>query len=76
MINKTKNLEKSNNLSNTCKANIYKTEGKGITFQGIRGHDNQKLGLGITTGNIDQMQNHEGISLRTQKYILIKGKVC
>lgn len=40
MINKTKNLEKSNNLSNTCKANIYKTEGKGITFQGIRGHDN------------------------------------
>lgn len=39
-INKTKDLEKSNNLNNACKANIYKTEGKGITFQGIRGHDN------------------------------------
>lgn len=37
---KPKTWKKSNNLNNTCKANIYKAEGKGVTFQGIRGHDN------------------------------------
>lgn len=41
LINKNKDLEKSNNLNNTCKANICKPRGEGITFQRIRGHNNR-----------------------------------
>lgn len=64
---------KKHNLNNICEANICKD---GVTGVRIRGHSNQKLSPGIITGNTDQMQNDEIISLCILKYVLSRGRVC